>query len=145
MLSGPNLLPVQSGFLVYFLRTSSSMTSLHFEIHDHFMTRDQGVIHKLKPRSFIKSYAALTSFTCYWSLLLGFILLLSNILLWHSILLYSRVYFYLLLCTFVLQNSVLDRIYRLTPVPVVFKLWCLASLQLPLPGDRKSTRLNSSH
>jgi len=54
MLSGPNPLPVQSGFLVYFYRTSSSMTSLYSEIHNHFMTGDQGATHKLKPRLFIK-------------------------------------------------------------------------------------------
>jgi len=72
------------------------------------MTRDWGATHKLKPRLLIKSYSAPTSFTCYQSLLLGFILSLSNISLWRSTLLHSRVYFYLLLCTSVLRNSVLD-------------------------------------
>ena len=110
------------------------MTFLHFKICNHLMTGDQNTTHKLKPRSFIQSYSAPTSFTCCQSLLLGFILSLSNIPLWCSILLHSRVYFYLLLCTSILWNSVLDRIYRLIPVPVVFELWCLASLQLPLPG-----------
>jgi len=56
MPSSFNPLPVQSGFLVHFLRTSSSMTSLHSKIHNHFMTGDQGATHKLKPRLFIKSY-----------------------------------------------------------------------------------------
>ena len=54
MLSGPNSLPVHSGFLVHFLRTSSLTTSLHSEVHDHLTTRDQGTTHKLKPRLFIK-------------------------------------------------------------------------------------------
>jgi len=63
------------------------MTSLHSEIRDHLMTRDQGTTHKLKPRLFIKSYSALTSFTCHQSLLLEFILSLSNITPLRSILL----------------------------------------------------------
>jgi len=35
------------------------------------MTRDQGAIHKLKPRSFNKSFSALTSLPVHWSLLSG--------------------------------------------------------------------------
>jgi len=54
MSSSSNPLLVQSGFLVHFLRTSSSMTSLHSGICDHLTTGDQGTTHILKPRSFIK-------------------------------------------------------------------------------------------
>jgi len=54
MSSSPNSLPVYFRFLVYFLRTFSLTTSLHSEIRNHLTTGDQGTIHKLKPRSFIK-------------------------------------------------------------------------------------------
>ena len=74
MLSSPNPLLVQSRFLVHFLRTSSSMTSLHSEIYDYLTTGDQGATHKLKLRSFTKSYFTLTSLTFHWSLLLEFTL-----------------------------------------------------------------------
>jgi len=67
---------------------------------DHLTSRDWDTIHKLKPRSFIKSYSALTSFTFHWSLLLEFILSLSNIPLWRSILFHSKEYLYLLLHSF---------------------------------------------
>jgi len=56
MSSGSNSLPVQSRFLVHFLRTSSLITSFYSKIHNHFMTGDQGATHKLKSRPFIKSY-----------------------------------------------------------------------------------------
>jgi len=54
MLSGPNPLPVHSGFLVYFLRTSSLTTFLHSEICNYLTTGDQDTTYKLKPRLFIK-------------------------------------------------------------------------------------------
>ena len=99
------------------------MTSLHSKICNYFTTGDQDVTHKLKPRSFIKLYSTPTSFTCHWSLLLGFILSLSNIPLWHSTLLHSRVYFYLLLCTSVLRNSILDSIEAIAGlIPIVLHL-----------------------
>ena len=120
--SGPNVSSSTPNSQFTSLRTSPLTTSLHSEICDHLTTRDRGTTYKLKPRLFIKLYSAPTSFTCYWSLLLGFILSLSNIPLRHSTLLHSRVYFYLLLCTSILHNSVLNRIYRLTLVPVVFQL-----------------------
>jgi len=108
MSSGPNTFLVHSGFLVYFLRTSSLTTSLHSKIRSHLMTGDWGTTHKLKPRSFNKSYSTPILFTFRWSLLLEFILLLSNIILWYSTLLRSRVYSYLLLHSSVLWNSVLN-------------------------------------
>jgi len=108
MSSVPNTLTVYSRFLVHFLRTSYLTTSLHSKIRNHLMTGDRGTTHKLKPRSFIKSYSAPTSFTLCWSLLLEFPLSLSNILLRHSTLLHSREYFYLLLHFSVLCHSILD-------------------------------------
>jgi len=107
----PNTLPVYSGFLVHFLRTSSLTTSLYSEICNHLTTGDWGITHKLKPRLFIKLYSALTSFTFHWILLLEFTLLLSNILLQRSVLLCSREYSYLLLCSFVLRSFVFDIYY----------------------------------
>ena len=112
------------------LRTSPLTTSLHSKIHNHLTTRDRGATHKLKPRSFIKLYSALISFTCHWSLLLGFILLLSNIPLRCSTLLHSGVYFYLLLCTSILWNSVLDKMTICDRYYSGYQLICLILIVL---------------
>ena len=114
MSSSSNTLPVYSGFLVHFLRTSYLMTSFHSEIHDYLMTGDQSAIHKLKPRSFIKSYSTLTLFTLYQSLLLEFPLSLSNIplqcsTLYHDLTKQLSYYLYLLYFFFFFSFS-----FRLT-------------------------------
>ena len=69
------------------------MTSMTPKYVTNLMTRDQGTIHKLKPRLFNKLFSAPMSLSVCWSLLSGFILSLSNIPLQDITLLYSGVYF----------------------------------------------------
>ena len=61
MSTGPNPILVYS-VSILFPKDLFLTTSLNSEIRDYFMTGDCGVTHKLKPRSFIKSYSTPTLF-----------------------------------------------------------------------------------
>ena len=71
------------------------------------MTRDRGAIHKLKPRSFNKSFSAPTSLTVRQSLLF---IIAKYIPLRHSTLLWNGVCFLIIIYISFLWNSVLDMI-----------------------------------
>ena len=61
MSTGPNPISVHS-VSILLPKDLFLTTSLNFKICNHFMTRDWGATHKLKPRSFIKLYSTLISF-----------------------------------------------------------------------------------
>ena len=95
MSTGPNPIPVHS-VPILLPKDLFLTTSLNSKICDHFTTRDQSAIHKLKPRSFIKSYSTLTSFLSTGVFSWGFSLIVKYYLfsevVQYSILEYNSIY-----------------------------------------------------
>ena len=87
MSTGPNPIPVHS-VLILLLKDLFLTTSLNSKIHNYFMTRDQDIIHKLKPRLFIKSYSTLTLFFSAGVFSWGFFLIVKYYL-FSNVVLYS--------------------------------------------------------